>query len=388
MAWSTATTLGERFEDARTCLTMMRPSRRRVGATKQGFIKALRQVHPTLAPAVAERLRDATAALPPDARLIRGWEAFAVDGTRMECPRTRANEAAFGVSGKRGAGPHVTLTTVWHLGLGLPWAWRDGGAQEGERGHLAAMLEALPPDALLVMDAGFVGFDLLRTIRESGRFFLLRVGANVSLLRDLGWSVRERGDTVYLWPQQRRDQPPLVLRMIVIRPRGHAAPMYLLTNVLASTRLSRKTAAELYRRRWGVEVFYRSLKQTMEKTRLRSDAPGQVRLEVAWTVLGLWVLALLNVRMLIARRRPPGGASCAATLSLLRAAMRQPRGTRLTPLTLLWQLGEAEQDGYRRRRPKAARAHPRKKRHHHLGAPKIRTATATEIARARAIQVT
>lgn len=105
----------------------------------------------------------------------------------------------------------------------------------------------------MVADAGFVGYDLCQRIRASGRSFLLRVGANIQLLRDLGAGVDEDEATVYLWPGNRRRQPPLVLRLIVL-PGDKKGKVYLLTNVRDEAALSDTAAAELYRLRWGVET--------------------------------------------------------------------------------------------------------------------------------------
>jgi len=59
---------------------------------------------------------------------------------------------------------------------------------------------------------------------------LLRVGANVRLLKRLGYA-RENDGTVYLWPDKaaKRQQLPLVLRLVVSHNGRH--PVYLLTSV-------------------------------------------------------------------------------------------------------------------------------------------------------------
>ena len=52
----------------------------------------------------------------------RGWVAVAVDGSRIDLPRAEANERAFGCAGKKKTNPQAWITTLWHIGLGLPWA--------------------------------------------------------------------------------------------------------------------------------------------------------------------------------------------------------------------------------------------------------------------------
>src|SRR5207249_625934 len=149
---------------------------------------------------------------------------------RIDVPRTAANERAFAprccrtrrrgrrrrADEKKVAAPHLALTLLWHLGSGLPWSWRQSSSQMGERAHLLDMLPALPERALLVADAGFVGYDFWEALLTAGHDFVIRVGANVTLLRRLGY-YRESQGRVYLWPDSKRDRgrPPLVLRLVV-----------------------------------------------------------------------------------------------------------------------------------------------------------------------------
>ena len=75
-----------------------------------------------------------------------------------------------------------------------------------------------------------------------GHDFLIRVGANVTLLKELGY-FRECAGRVYLWPDKpaRRGQPPLALRLVVAHGGKH--PVYLVTSVLATTALSNGIAS-------------------------------------------------------------------------------------------------------------------------------------------------
>ena len=383
MAWDTAPSLTQRFAAVRDYLAAMFPTRRRVGRTYRGFSAALAAVSPWLEEAVQRQLREAVAGLAGRPLTCEGWRAFAVDGTKIDARRTIANEADFGTAGKVGCGPQMLLTTLWDMGSGLPWHWRIDRARGSERDHLRQMLDTLPADGLLVADAGFTGFDLLSTLQEAGRSFLIRVGSNVTLLRELGKVRREGRDTVYLWRADLRHRQPLKLRLIRVKARG--TTVYLVTNVLDPQRLPRLTAGRLYRLRWGVEVFYRSFKQTLGKRKMHSASPRMARLELTWSLIGLLLLGLLNVRMLLARGRDPLEASVANALKVMRQAMRRALGRPVKLRTLLTQLGEAIKDQYRRKHAKRSYRWPHKKRQQPPGAPYIRTATAREVALAKAL---
>ena len=198
MAWESSLTLRDRFAVSRELLNADLPHRKQVGRTYQGFIKAMLGCGDFLIPRLQHHLRRYIEMIAGPHWHRLGWIAFAVDGTKIDCPRTRKNESFFGCAGKAKCAPQQLLTTLLHMGTGLPWAWISGGVNESERDHLRCLIEFLPCNALLVADAGFTGFDLLKQLDSRGVSFLIRIGANVTLLRQLGFGVQEHGNTVYL----------------------------------------------------------------------------------------------------------------------------------------------------------------------------------------------
>jgi len=158
MTWALEPTLADAFAAARTVLVTMYDSRRRPGKTLAGFLKALGRVSDRLLAAVTSSLREGVQRVAGRSWRFKAWVVMGVDGTRIECPRTAANEQAFGCAGKVGTGPQMWLTTVFHVPTGLPWLWRRGPGRDSERDHLKSMLEALPAGTLLLADAGYVGY--------------------------------------------------------------------------------------------------------------------------------------------------------------------------------------------------------------------------------------
>lgn len=381
MCWSAERALGDRFDDARGVLQCLFP-RWHLGVSYTGWYEAQARWIAPLQPAVATRLRQQLRHRAGRHWTREGWCAFAVDGSRFECPRTAANQADLGCAGKVRTAPQLFLTTLWHMGTGLPWDFRIGPGTASERRHLEAMLTDLPAHALVVADAGFTGYDLYTRILAAKHSFLLRVGSNVSLLKKLGTSVREGASTVYLWPDNRKDKPPVELRLIVIR-RGKKA-IYLVTNEREEA-LAQSSAALLYEMRWGVEVFFRSCKQTLEKRTMRSRTAESATSELTWAVFGIWLLGLMSVAGIIEKGKDPLLCSVATARKRVRRAMRnagrsRPRGRQGT---LLEELAEAMQDGYTRHGSKKARNWPQKKKEKPPGAPKITSASSQQRKRAQ-----
>ena len=378
MVFASSPTLQDRLAEARTAVVTMYVSRRRPGTSYGGFIKKLRKHSARLLDLVIQTLRQRLRASAGGHWKVGRFLAFGVDGSKSDAPRTRANQQTLKIGGKRKSGPQQLLVTLMHVGTGLPWSWRRGEATASERSLFLQQLGTLPGAVLLLMDAGFTGYDLLAQLLACGHQVLVRAGANVTLLRKLGWVLEEHGDLVYLWPEmaQRHKGQPLVLRRIVVVD-GRNRRMCLLTNLLEKD-LSVAEAVELYQRRWGIEVLYRGLKQTLGRRKMLSDNPLNAGVELDWTMAGYWMLGLL----LWERRREKLAVGCgvAAALRLVRQAMAG-HGDQRSCFAAAWQ--SLTVDRYRRRRPKAARDWPHKKNEPPCGTPKVRMATRREIQRAQ-----
>jgi hypothetical protein len=379
MAWDEGQTLTARWEYVCQAAKDLHPHWR-LGRSYSGFTSMLLRHSPALIEALKRRFQREMLASAGNFWRRGRWQAFAVDGSRIEAPHTLANETDLGCAGREKTAPQVFLTVLWQMGLGLPWDFRAGPGTDSERTHMKDMISSLPSHSLLVADAGFVGYELCSRLLEHGHNFLLRVGGNVHLLTELGYFHEERDGLVYLWPQEHRQSPPLVLRLIVLRQGKQ--DVYLLTNVVDPKQLTDEEAGTLYGMRWGEEVFYRSYKQTMDRQTVLSRTAPTCLAEVQWTLMGLWLLGLLTVSRLTLAGVDPLEMSVAKARDAVRAALRNTRprrGARRFEVLLR----SAIKDDYQSKRSKAARNYPRKKRETPPEPPKTRAATGAEIKRAQ-----
>ena len=342
--WSEQGCLTTAFGDARrTALTFYESL---TLASYQGFIRALVTWNESLRSQLGLRLQQLMEACAGKYWRIGEFLALAVDGSRVTVPRTTSNEEAFAAQNYGQGGmarrrkkwknkkrrskklgqptkPQIWLTMIWHIGLKMPWSWRTGPSTSSERGHFLEMLQQqkFPKDTLFIADAGFIGYDLWRMILDEGHNFLVRVGGNVHLLRKLG-RVQVAHDIVYFWPQkmQRQKQPPLTARLLSFQ--GTRGPVHLLTSVVDPKRLSMTQARELYKRRWGVELQFRTFKQTYGRGKLRSRTADRALVELDWSLLGLWMIQLFAAKEQIAIASPPEQSSAAVAISIIRELMR------------------------------------------------------------------
>lgn len=408
-AWSDEKTLGDRFAAARKIIMFWFPGQPQPAESYQAFVKLLRKWTDPLIERLKTVFRRRMKEMLTDVWLVAGFAVFACDGSRVDVPRTRWNEERYSSKSKlsreaqkrrreakhrrtrrlararKAKAPNIWLTVMWHVGSGLLWDWRAGPADSSERRHLEQMLAALPPGSLITADAGFVGYDLWKQIIAAGHHLLVRVGGNVKLLKKLGY-VREKDGLVYLWPDgaAKKRLPPLVLRLAVVSGKRH--PIYLVTSVRSSRRMSERQMAEVYRHRWGIEVFYRHCKQTFERRKLRSWNPDNAMIELQWSLAGVWAIGLHSHCRLVRRGVPPEKISFAGVLRAYRRCMRayksQPDcGERLNEM-----LDRAIIDSYERKN-KTSRDYPRKKEEKAAGPPIILKATRMQIRMAKEVKI-
>jgi len=397
-AWSDEPTLTDRFQAVRKIVLYLFPQTDLAGSY-QAFTKMLRRWTPLLIPRLQSALRQQMQQELAGCWHVLEWVMFGVDGSRAELPRTRSHEQAYSAirKARRRAGrgrrkaaahhkksnsPQLWLTTMWHVGTGLSWDWRIGPADSSERQHLLEMLPSLPPGALIAADAGFVGYEYVQAILGSGRQLLLRIGSNVRLLKKLGYA-RESSQTVYLWPDEaaRRRQSPLVLRLVVAHNGKH--PVFLLTS-LPTLQLGDRQVIALYARRWGIEVFYRHLKQTFQRRKLRSTRAEHARLELEWSLAGLWAMSLYALLQMQGQGLSPQRLSVAQTLRAFRRILRDYRHPIEAGCSLRQRLRVALIDAYPRR-CKTSRDYPRKKQERPPGPPHIILASTSQKQLARSI---
>jgi hypothetical protein len=270
----------------------------------------------------------------------------------------------------------VWVTAVLHLGLGVLWSWRLGGGGASERAHLRRLLGTLPRGALLVADAGYVGYELLAALQAAGVAFLLRLSAQAPLyVADKSALRKYREGVVYYWPQQaqQKDLPPLRVRLW--RVGGAKGAVCLITNVLDEHRLPRPAASKFYRWRWRNEGLFRTYKRTLGKVKLMARTVAQVHREAEGSLLAT---QLLSAQGALALPAPAGGTavppSARKVLLEIRAELRNVAGMYLGPRqaqTYFERLARAHGRARRQRSSKVRRRWPGRQDHKPPGPPKI-----------------
>lgn len=414
--WSSESSLVAAAKDAISCVTRI------FGLAElnsyQAITNALKRYSDQLLPILWNRLQGLMKRASADFE-VGLWLALAVDGSRVGVPRTCSNEQRFckpasnrkkgRKSKKRGrhakrskapthkkthydpqpVGPQMWLTMIWHIGQQLPWCCQTGPSYSSERQHIMDMLDkyVFPANTLFCGDAGFVGYDFWRAIHDQSYHFLIRVGGNVRLLKKLGYC-RERDGIVYSWPDaaMKKQQPPLMLRLLHFKD-SRGGDLYLVTNELDEKRLSDRQASTIFRRRWGIEVQFRSLKQTFGRTKLRSHSPDCATIELHWSLIGLTMIQLLAHKEQVTARQPAERTSIAAILRIVRQIMQRSKEVPAHRDRLAKQLAQAVTDTYQRKSTKKSRNFPRRKEEPATGKPIVKNANKQQRQRLQTMQI-
>lgn len=391
-------------------------------STYQGFMGAMTRWTATFIPLVWTILQARMEEWGGEFWRIDGWVPIAFDGSRSTAPRTAANEKAFcaahygtgktaryrkkkskGMRRKKNERnraqpqePQAWITLLWHMGLRLPWSWRLGPSNSSERAHVMEMVTAgkFPKDTLFCGDAGFVGYPLWSEILRNRAHFLVRVGANVSLLTESADFQRQKNGLVLCWPKamMQAGQPPLRLRLVQVRI--GKTKVWMLTSVLDASRLSAQQMVKLYKMRWGIEIEFRGLKQTLDCGKLCCRNDQRLLAELHWSIMAMAVAELLALKeQLSARQRKsasdgytPAKRSLAQTIRALRHSLSNLHEIPPPNEDLRTKLRAAVTDSYERTASKRARYHPPNPDKKPLGNPNIRRLAVDEKRKLKDIQ--
>jgi hypothetical protein len=153
---------------------------------------------------------------------------------------------------------------------------------------------------------------------------------------------------------------------------------------------------KLYKQRWGIEVEFRGLKQTLDRGKLRCRNDQRLLAELNWSIMAMAVAELFALKEQLAKQSgksrakkqvaDPAKRSLAQTVRVIRGCMRDCEGIPEPGQELSALLANAVTDNYVRKKPQAARYRPSKPNRKPIGAPKVRKITAQEKKQAKKIE--
>jgi hypothetical protein len=158
------------------------------------------------------------------------------------------------------------------------------------------MLDVLSPlpQAVYVMDRGYMDFERLYRIHRAGAHFIIRAKHNLACkrigARPLNRATGVRGDqTILLTSPPSRRAYPEPLRKVTVFDAKRNKFVAFLTNYFG---LPAVTVADLYRKRWDIEIFFRWVKQHLRIKRFFGTSPNAVKTQL-WIAIATYVLVAI-----------------------------------------------------------------------------------------------
>jgi len=246
-----------------------------------------------------------------------GRRVLVADGTTVTAPDTPENQQAYPQQSVQRPGcgfPIIRIVALLSLATGMLVGWATGNWHHHEVPLLQTLWDYLLPGDVLLADRGFCNWSLLAQCvqRHLDAVFRLKGSRRGDFRRGQRLSRDERlvqwrkpAEPAWTVSQTLWTQLPEVLTLRLVRcrlslPGFRTRQVILVTTLLDSHAFPPARLAELYYRRWSMELSLRHLKITLQMDQLSCKTPANLEREIRMHFL---VHNLVRQLMLEAARR-------------------------------------------------------------------------------------
>lgn len=264
-----------------------------------------------------QRIRHAVAAhadrlLAEGQQLWHGLRPKVIDATTVTMPDTPKNQRAYPQSRaqKSGCGfPLMRILGIFSLSSGVLLDYQKGNKHQSELALLYKLLDHFKPRDLVIADRGFCNFVLIAVLLLRGVGCLFRLHQS----RHVDWRKGKRlgkHDRLFTWtrpPKKPRYLPnglwklipcelPVRVLRFQLKVRGfRPKSVTMATTLIDAEKYPAAEVAQLYARRWKIELWFRDIKTSMGMEVLRCKSPAMVHKE-----LEMFLIAYNLMRALMA----------------------------------------------------------------------------------------
>jgi putative transposase len=321
-------------------------------------------------------------ALPDDWRWKDG-RVFLVDGFTVSMPDTPENQEAYPQPDSQRPGLGfplargvvlLSLATAMVAGLAIgPYQ----GKETGEMALLRELLDRFRPGDVMLADRYFCSYFMICLLKERG----VDVVSRLHQRRTADFRRGKRlgpGDHIVQWLRPPRPDwmdeetyqrmPASIdvreVEVAVAQPGFRVQRLVVVTTLLDAEKYTRQELAELYHRRWLVELDIRAIKCTMGLDVLRCKTPAMVRKELWAGLLTYNMIRRTLLQSALTCKRSPREISFTAAMQKIAASWMQgpllDADTMETLLETLWKQLPKHRVGHRPHRiePRAVKRRP------------------------------
>ena len=234
----------------------------------------------------------------PSAGLWRGRHVKLVDGTGVSMPDTQANQQAWPQisSQKPGCGfPSMNLVGLFCLLTGALIKVATGDRHTHERTLFQSLWHTLEKGDLIVADRGYCSFGAFANLLLRGVDALMRLPEK-NIRQAIGSKLpkTEDFDVIVTWNRPAQRIPSMTTEDFALLPEsipvrvirytiaasGFRTKSVTLVTTLLEADIEAADLAELYFRRWGIEIHFREIKILLNMDVLRCLTPDMIEREL------------------------------------------------------------------------------------------------------------
>jgi len=287
--------------------------------------------------AACEALRSKLTAQAPTTWLWCGREVKVLDGTSASMPDTVKNQERWPQppAQKPGCGfPVVAMLGVFCLSTGAWLGHALGKWCRHDLGLWHQVSDLLKKGDVLLGDAGFCAWALMAELKARGVDTVFRLHQarpkDLSQGRSLGgnqclqtWRKPKHRPGKCPWDAAQWEALPEQLEVRIIkvpieRKGFRTQCVWIATTLVDAKQYGVEQIAELYYRRWSIELFFRDIKTTMQMDVLRCKTPAMIEKEILMHACAYNAIRLLILHSATAHGRELGRVSFKGALNVLR----------------------------------------------------------------------
>ncbi|OEU63658.1 MAG: transposase [Desulfuromonadales bacterium C00003094] len=235
----------------------------------------------------------------PDTGLLNNRRVIVVDGTGVTIPDTPENQEIWPQPSSQKAGcgfPSARICACFSLESGALLSYAIGNKKSHELLHFRQQWETFKQGDIFLGDKGFCSYFDQATLKEKGIDSVITLARRAPVRAARSLKMLDPDDLLITWPRPKyaaklsysKDEWGLLpeeltlrqIRVTVKHPGFRTQGFYLVTTLLDAEQYPAEELAELYFKRWDVELFFHDIKTTMGMNVLRCRTPKMVRKEI------------------------------------------------------------------------------------------------------------
>lgn len=235
----------------------------------------------------------------PESGMLNNRRIIVVDGTGVSMPDTPQSQEVWPQSASQRTGcgfPMARICACFSLESGALLSYAIGNKKNHELPLLRQQWDTFKEGDIFLGDKGFCSYFDIANFQKQGVDSIVTLArrtpvTDASCIKKLGqddllisWKRPVYSKNLsYSLEEWTKLPEKLILRQIrvaVNEPGFRTEEFYIVTTILDAAQYSAKELAEVYFKRWDVELFFRDIKTTMKMDILRCLTPEMVRKEI------------------------------------------------------------------------------------------------------------